>query len=338
MPPTVPAEPTRDDAAAFHAYLDGIAPRLVVARYAAQHLEREKSAHRILRSIRRTLIAAARLRQRHEEAQLLRTARPGRLSSAASRRLHAFLLQLPGMAVPAPALMDPVENWFPPRSARSLAAANITTLAAVALRQSHRRTWWRTIPGVGQRAARTVDEFFASHAYLLDETRRILNAAQHPNAALAGTAVIPWEWSNPPRELDGSGGKLRAPQRACLLEASNDFQAVQAWLSLQDSAATQRAYRKEAERLMLWAIIEKGKPLSSLTMEDAIAYRLFLRHRPTAIAPMAAVSKALVSALHGLCPVRAVCTVSLADRTTLPHGQSVRRDYGQGDAKRTGRW
>ena len=85
MPPTVPAEPTRDDVAAFRAYLDGVAPRRVVARYAAQHLEREASAHRILRSIRRTLIAAARLRQRHEEAQLLRTARPGRLSPAAAR-------------------------------------------------------------------------------------------------------------------------------------------------------------------------------------------------------------------------------------------------------------
>ena len=73
MSPTGPAEPTRDDVAAFRAYLGGIAPRRVVARYAAQHLEREESAHRILSSIRQTLIAAARLHQRHEEAQLLRT-------------------------------------------------------------------------------------------------------------------------------------------------------------------------------------------------------------------------------------------------------------------------
>jgi hypothetical protein len=34
------------------------------------------------------------------------------------------------------------------------------------------------------------------------------------------------------------------------------------------------------ERLILWAIIERGRPLSSLTTEDAIAYRGFLR-RPT---------------------------------------------------------
>jgi len=46
---------------------------------------------------------------------------------------------------------------------------------------------------------------------------------------------------------------------------------VQAWLELQEVATTQRAYRKEAKRLMLWAILERGKALPSLTTEDAIA-------------------------------------------------------------------
>ena len=53
---------------------------------------------------------------------------------------------------------------------------------------------------------------------------------------------------------------------------------MNAWLSLHESAATQRAYRKEAERLILWAIVERGRAQSSLTTEDAIAYRAFLRH------------------------------------------------------------
>jgi site-specific recombinase XerD len=52
---------------------------------------------------------------------------------------------------------------------------------------------------------------------------------------------------------------------------------VQAWLSLQESETTRRAYRKEAERLLLWAIVERGRALSSLMTEDAIAYRAFLR-------------------------------------------------------------
>ena len=61
----------------FLSSLDGIAPRLVVARYGARYLEHEPSAHRILSTIRRSLITALRLHQRHDEAQLLRTAQPG---------------------------------------------------------------------------------------------------------------------------------------------------------------------------------------------------------------------------------------------------------------------
>jgi site-specific recombinase XerD len=64
------------------------------------------------------------------------------------------------------------------------------------------------------------------------------------------------------------------------LNATNDYEAVHAWLSLHETAATQRAYRKEAERLILWAVVERGRALSSLTTDDAIAYRAFVR-RPT---------------------------------------------------------
>jgi hypothetical protein len=39
-------------------------------------------------------------------------------------------------------------------------------------------------------------------------------------------------------------------------------------------------YPKEAERLTLWAIIERSRALSSLTADDAIVYRAFMR-RPT---------------------------------------------------------
>lgn len=42
----------------------------------------------------------------------------------------------------------------------------------------------------------------------------------------------------------------------------------------------QRVYRKEAERLILWAIDERGRAFSSLTTDDAIAYQTFVR-RPS---------------------------------------------------------
>ena len=47
-----------------------------------------------------------------------------------------------------------------------------------------------------------------------------------------------------------------------------------AWL--QTLSHTQRAYRKEAERFLLWALVKKGKAMSSMSNEDCSEYRDFL--------------------------------------------------------------
>jgi site-specific recombinase XerD len=90
--------------------------------------------------------------------------------------------------------------------------------------------------------------------------------------------VVPWEALTVPEVLDGSQGRFRAPVATCLLNADTDYEAVHAWLALHEAPDTARAYRKEAERLLLWAIVECQRPLSSLTTDDAVAYRAFLRH------------------------------------------------------------
>lgn len=43
-----------------------------------------------------------------------------------------------------------------------------------------------------------------------------------------------------------------------------------------DTPTTFDNYRKEAERLLLWSTMAMGKPVSSLTHEDLLAYQLFL--------------------------------------------------------------
>lgn len=43
------------------------------------------------------------------------------------------------------------------------------------------------------------------------------------------------------------------------------------------SPPTQRAYRKESERLLLWSVLERGKPMSSLDNADFRAYIEFLK-------------------------------------------------------------
>lgn len=77
--------------------------------------------------------------------------------------------------------------------------------------------------------------------------------------------------------LDGRQGSNRARGGACQLSAQTDLQAVHAWLAeYVNSPHTLRSYRKEVERLLVWATRGQGKPLSSLTREDLMAYEAFL--------------------------------------------------------------
>lgn len=77
--------------------------------------------------------------------------------------------------------------------------------------------------------------------------------------------------------MSGAAGSNRAPANATRIAAADDVAAATAWLArYADSAATLTAYRREVERLILWTVLQLGKPLSSLTHEDLLAYERFL--------------------------------------------------------------
>ncbi len=65
----------------------------------------------------------------------------------------------------------------------------------------------------------------------------------------------------------GRGGKQ--------INADQDRAAIQAWLDTARSPRTREAYRREAERLLLWCWVVHGKPVSSLLLEDLQAYFKF---------------------------------------------------------------
>ena len=80
-----------------------------------------------------------------------------------------------------------------------------------------------------------------------------------------------------PPDLDGSCGTNRAIDKPVQIAAQTDLAAIQAWLArYTDTPNTLASYRKEAERLLLWAILNRSKPLSSLTHEDLLDYQHFL--------------------------------------------------------------
>jgi site-specific recombinase XerD len=87
----------------------------------------------------------------------------------------------------------------------------------------------------------------------------------------------PLERLSVPQGLNGRLGANRANQSHCQLTANNDLEAIHAWLAeFADSPQTLRHYQKEAERLLLWALLQRQKALSSLTREDCLAFQAFL--------------------------------------------------------------
>lgn len=89
--------------------------------------------------------------------------------------------------------------------------------------------------------------------------------------------LVPIERLALPAELDGAAGSNRAIGGRPQIAACIDLDALKAWLArVTDTPTTFASYRKEAERLLLWSVIELGKPLSSLTHEDLLVYQRFL--------------------------------------------------------------
>ncbi|CAN5475763.1 phage integrase family protein [soil metagenome] len=214
------------------------------------------------------MVAWAKTRHRPDLAELLN--HPDSEREKLAKAVLQAVEVLRHAPVVFPRVTDDVQKWLAPRMARALRAGGIKTLADLSVRIPRRRLWWTGIAGLGAVGARQIEAFFASHPQLTERARALAPMQ-------AATDVVPWEVLRLPQQLDGTQGAFRSPKSACTLDADNDYAAVQTWLSLQESTATHRAYRKEAERLILWAIFERGRALSSLTVEDAVAYRAFLR-------------------------------------------------------------
>lgn len=77
--------------------------------------------------------------------------------------------------------------------------------------------------------------------------------------------------------LSGRDGTNRSRSGHCQIDAQTDQEAILAWLArYAGSPNTLANSRREAERLLLWSLMERGKPLSSLAHEDVLLYRRFL--------------------------------------------------------------
>ena len=183
---------------------------------------------------------------------------------------------------PVPA--DPVSAWFDEALAERLAGANIVTIADLIERIRRRgQRWWTTVPKLGEKGAQRIVEWLRGYeasvgplpSYACAPARHKPSAEVVPSRARE-TAIVPIEALAVPSSLSGEAASNRYPGPP-RIQAGNDQQAIDAWLTTKSgSPHTLRAYRKEAERLLLWAVIERQKALSDLTVEDCAAYRDWL--------------------------------------------------------------
>ncbi|MGY8527578.1 phage integrase family protein [Paracidovorax citrulli] len=299
---------TRTEFAALRAWVQGVHPAVL----ARQYLGRGADAHddsdedssagteRFLRGMRDDLVRLAILHGSPVLAEHLQTSigRHGsaRLGSASLRMVE----EAARLARATPRQEHAVALWLRPLVADRLAAAGIATLADLVYWINRRGpSWWRSLPRIGPGRARAILSWLRQHEADLQltvasdvtemesaelraaDTELVEVAPAAGGARVAGAGVpirrlAPLERMAVPEAVSGAFGSNRAAQFP-YVRARHDLDAVRAYLTgFTGQHETQRAYRRELERLLLWAVAERGIALSSLTVEDCEAYKAFL--------------------------------------------------------------
>jgi site-specific recombinase XerD len=255
---------------ALRAWHEGLTAREAVKRYLDKARNDGQSSRGIIARIRRQLTAGARIRQRHDLIPLFAVPAVSRTQYAAQVAAAIDALRVIAVAAPQPA--DAIHQWLVSRTARALESVGVRSLGELMVYMQRRRRWWQQVPGLGETGARAVAKWLDGQPEMM---RRAAQVAERMHSVEQLLPVL--SLAALPTNLDGSHGRYRAPPETCGLAATTDVEAVTAWLAIHESAHTARAYRREAERLLLWAVAERRLPLSSLTVEDATAFRGFLR-------------------------------------------------------------
>ncbi|MFZ6773906.1 tyrosine-type recombinase/integrase [Undibacterium sp. SXout7W] len=200
------------------------------------------------------------------------------------RKQNEALNWLEAKVAIAPLLQDPVDAWIIPAVAHRLMSARIDTVGALLNTINQKgHLWYRHLNQVGEVTAAHLVKWLQLYEKDLGQSVSTFALVKHSEldvAALEATrpkefGIVPLEYFLPDPSMDGSVGENRAERNRS--GVNNDYDAIQLWLKLvENNANTYRNYRKEAERFLLWSVLERGKPLSSLMADDCIAYKSFL--------------------------------------------------------------
>ncbi len=257
-----------DDAALLRGWANG----LDWEELDAESPDGSEPAKKRVKALRLGLAAKARYYRKPEQMAIWLGER--KTTEAWRRQLLKCLGSLNSLPVPVPALEDGVVQWFD-EDLCILLPLKIKTLADLVDLLESVFSGDDGLPGRLKPALKAVIGFFDHYApqlgYQLNKNPR--------SAALPVplSQVDPLERVTVPEALNGSQGSNRSAE-PCRIQAGHDLDAITSWLSLKDgNAKTTIAYKKELERLLLWAVLERGKALSSLNTTDCKAYVHFLK-------------------------------------------------------------
>ncbi|MDP9902377.1 tyrosine-type recombinase/integrase [Variovorax ginsengisoli] len=216
-----------------------------------------------------------------EVLELYQEAFPADRKTARSQRLRdrqlALLHRLEAMAAESPQPGDLVSGWFDDRTAHKLTAAGMVSLGDLNARIAAGGQWFRTMPAVGRAKAERIAQHLST----------LLPAAPRPSRPVFTLSPTPSLFADPlgtarPQPI-ASTSTHPSPSMVAgrLLDAPNDAAAVHAWIDARaGSAATAKAYRREATRLLLWLQYERNRTLVQMDVADCTAYMAFLQNVP----------------------------------------------------------
>jgi len=203
------------------------------------------------------------------------TARKARRNDRLLKRLRDAVNWLEGWVAVDPVPADPVNAWFDEAISDRLEGAGFGDLASLlACMKKHGPLWHRRVPKVGPVAAQRIQRWMKENKLMPTATLPVI-AKPNPRLMPLEADIVPMERLMLPNDLTGIFGTNRVFSNK--IEAHDDFAAIQTWLrSVGSKVHTVRSYQGQAERFLLWMVFERGKPLSSATVEDCISYRDFL--------------------------------------------------------------
>jgi site-specific recombinase XerD len=262
-----PVRYSRTDFTALRAWIQRTPPEKIAKLYYSDDapqvvhgLEKFLTAMR-LELIERAIVANPRL------ADALSRARAG---GAITSAILDLLIKAAEAKPSPPSPDDHIGQWLRSKVARQLASEGIRTLRDLkTFIEANGPHWWTPIPRIGRLRAQALSAWLnpATQVAVLDP-QNLLPLANSP-LPLERIAALP-------SSLDGQNGINRSPVFS-YLSAKNDLEAVRAYvLKFRTQAHTARAYQRELERFLLWCVLERRKPLSSVLVDDCEAYKAFL--------------------------------------------------------------